>query len=271
MVIVLPIHASLSLWIWSWDPTVALGTLALAAGYLWLLRDGDPGLEWSPQARIYFAASLLTLFLALESPIDVGGDHYLFSLHILQHVLLAMVVPPLILLGLPERWLILSRLSVSPLIASVIFNFVLAAWHLPFLYETTLRNEPIHVLEHLSFLAVALLFWWPVLLPSNARGGISAAGKIAYLGFSGVPPTILGLVFILTPTVIYPFYAAAPRVTPMSALVDQMVAGLVMFGLGNVIYFLAIWIVFSRLDDKEATAGEVSAVTIESRATLKRQ
>jgi len=271
MVILLPIHASLSLWTWSWDPTVAVGTMALVAGYLWLLRGGDRGLEWSPQARIYFAAGLLTLFLAFESPIDVGGDHYLFSLHMLQHLLLAMVVPPLILLGLPERWLTLSRLSVSPLIASVIFNFVLAVWHLPFLYEATLRNEPIHVLEHLSFLAVGLLFWWPVLLPSNARGGISAMGKIAYLGFAGVPPTILGLLFILSPTVIYPFYAAAPRVTPMSPLVDQLVAGLVMFALGNVIYFLAIWIVFFKLEDKETTAGELSPVTIESPATLRRK
>jgi putative membrane protein len=268
MVIVLPIHASLSLWTWSWDPTVALGTMALAAGYLWLLRGGDRRLEWTPQGRIYFAAGLLTLFLALESPIDVGGDHYLFSLHML---LLAMVVPPLILLGLPERWLTLSRLSVSPLIASVIFNFVLAVWHLPLLYEATLRNQPIHVLEHLSFLAVGLLFWWPVLLPSSARGEISAVGKIAYLGFAGVPPTILGLLFILSPTVIYPFYDAAPRVTPMSPLVDQLVAGLVMFGLGNMIYFLAIWILFLKLDDKEATAGELSPVTIESPATLRRQ
>jgi cytochrome c oxidase assembly factor CtaG len=122
VVIALPIHASLSLWIWSWDPTVALGTLALAAGYVWLLRGRDRGLEWSPQARIYFAAGLLTLFLALESPIDVGGDRYLFSLHMLQHLLLAMVVPPLILLGLPERWLTLSRFSVSPLVASAIFK-----------------------------------------------------------------------------------------------------------------------------------------------------
>lgn len=269
MAMPLPLHASLSLWTWSWDPTVMLGTLALAAGYWWLLRGSDRGLEWSPQARIYFAGGLLTLFLALESPIDVGGDHYLFSLHMLQHLLLAMVVPPLILLGLPERWLSLNRLRVSPLLASVIFNVVLAVWHVPFLYEATLKNEPLHVLEHLSFLAVGLLFWWPVLLPSSARGGMSAVGKIAYLGFAGVPPTILGLAFILSPTVIYPFYAAAPRVTPMSPLVDQLVAGLVMFGLGNLIYFLAITIVFFKLDDKAATAGEVAPLEIESPATMR--
>lgn len=265
----LPLHASLSLWTWSWDPTVMLGTLALAAGYGWLLRGRDRSLTWSPRARIYFAGGLLTLFLALESPIDVGGDHYLFSLHMFQHLLLAMVVPPLILLGLPDRWLSFDRIRISPLLASVIFNLVLAIWHLPLLYEATLRSEPVHVLEHLSFLAVGLLFWWPILIPSTRKGSMSVVGKIAYLGFAGVPPTILGLAFILSPIVIYPFYAAAPRVTPLSPLDDQLAAGLVMFGLGNLIYFAAISIIFFSLDDKSATAGDRPAVEIESPATMR--
>jgi len=93
---------------------------------------------------------------------------------------------------------------------------------------------------------------------------MSVIGKIAYLGFAGVPPTILGLAFILSPAVIYPFYAAAPRVTPLSPLDDQLVAGLVMFGLGNLIYFAAIWVIFFRLDDKEATAGERSPLEVDT-------
>lgn len=250
------LHASLSLWTWSWDPTVLAGTIGLAAGYVWLVRADNRSATWSPMARVYFAAGLLALFLALESPIDVGGDHYLFSVHMLQHLLLAMVVPPLVLLGLPERWRDYSRINVSPLMASIVFNLVLAIWHLPFLYEATLRNEPIHVLEHLSFLAAGVLFWWPIVAPSGRPNSMSVIGKIAYLGFAGVPPTILGLAFILSPSVIYPFYAAAPRVTPLSPLDDQLAAGLVMFGLGNLIYFAAIWVIFFRLDDKSATVGE---------------
>ena len=265
-----PLHASLSLWTWSWDPTVLLGTLALAGGYGWLIRAGGRTAAWSPLARAYFAGGLLVLFLALESPIDVGGDHYLFSLHMLQHLLLAMIVPPLLLLGLPERWRAFDRFHVSPLAASVIFNVVLAVWHLPFLYEATLRNQSVHVVEHLSFLAAGVLFWWPILVPAGRRHALSVIGKIAYLGFAGVPPTILGLAFILSPTVIYPFYAAAPRVTPLSPLDDQLVAGLVMFGLGNLIYFAAIWIVFFGLDDKRATAGDRPPVEIESPATMRR-
>jgi len=210
----------------------------------------------------------LILFLALASPIDVGGDHYLFSLHMLQHLLLAMIVPPLLLLGLPEAFQAFDRIRVSPLLANIGFNAVLAVWHLPFLYEATLRNQPLHVLEHLSFLAAGVVFWWPIMVPAGRRFAMSAIGKIAYLGFAGVPPTILGLAFILSPVVIYPFYAAAPRVTPLSPLDDQLIAGLVMFGLGNLIYFAAIWIIFFRLDDKAATAGERPVVEVETPVTM---
>ena len=266
----MPLHASLSFWTWSWDPTVFGGTLALAAAYVWLLRGRGRVTTWSPTARLYFASCLLLLFLALESPIDVGGDYYLFSLHMVQHLILAMIVPPLLLLGLPEQWRAFDRLHLSPLATNIVFNLVLAVWHLPFLYEATLRSEPIHVLEHLSFLVAGLLFWWPIIVPSTARRAMSVAGKIAYLGFAGVPPTILGLAFIMSPTVLYPFYAAAPRVTPLSPLDDQLLAGLVMFGLGNIIYFIAISIIFFGLDDKEATAGELSSVGAEPAVSHRR-
>jgi cytochrome c oxidase assembly factor CtaG len=99
---------------------------------------------------------------------------------------------------------------------------------------------------------------------------MTAIGKMAYLTFAGVPPTILGLAFILSPTVLYPFYAVAPRVTPLSPLDDQLAAGLVMFGLGNLIYFVAISIIFFGLDDKQATEGERAHQEVESPATLPR-
>ena len=264
------LHASLSLTSWTWEPTVLAGILAMAAAYVWLIRSRGREASWSPLARAYFAAGLLAMFLALASPIDTGGDRYLFSLHMLQHLLLAMVVPPLLLLGLPEQWRAFRRVHVSPLAANVIFNLVLAVWHLPFLYEATLRNEPVHVFEHLSFIAVGLLFWWPILVPAGRPKSMSVIGKIAYLGFAGVPPTILGLAFILSPSVLYPFYAAAPRVTPLSPLDDQLAAGLVMFGLGNLIYFVAIWVIFFRLDDKGATAGDQPTATTHSPATMRR-
>lgn len=248
-----------------------LGTLALACGYAWVLRGGRRrGEEWSPVKRIAFAAALVVLLLALESPIDVGGDNYLFSLHMFQHILLSMVVPPLLLLGLPERWLAVDRVRIHPLAATLTFNGVLALWHLPLLFEATLRNELIHVAEHLSFLATGVLFWLPIVAPVRGRSAPTSIGKIAYLAFAGVPPTILGLVFILSRSVLYPFYAAAPRVVSLSSLEDQLLGGLLMFGLGNLIYFAAIWILFFSLDeDDRASAPEspTPSVTLTARGS----
>lgn len=247
-----------------------LGTLALGAAYLWLARGGSHRSDrWPPLRRLSFSLALLTLLLALESPIDVGGDRYLFSFHMLQHVLLAMVVPPLLLLGLPERWLAIDRLRVTPLSANLLFTAVLAVWHLPVLYEATLRVPPVHVAEHLTFLAAGVVFWWPVVAPAGRRS-LTAIGKIAYLGFAGVPPTVLGIAFIMSRSVLYPFYAAAPRVLPLSPIDDQRLAGLVMFGLGNIVYFIAISIIFFGLDDRAATAGDAEVTgPVEVHARMK--
>ena len=249
------LHANFGWTSWSWDPTVLLGVAALAGGYAWLFRGMDRRSEGrSPLRRVSFSCALLVLLLALESPIDVGGDNYLFSLHMLQHILLSMVVPPLLLLGLPEWWLAVDRVHIHPLAATLTFNGVLALWHLPLLYEATLRNELIHVAEHLSFLATGVRFWWPVVAPVRGRSALTGIGKIAYLAFAGVPPTILGLIFILSRSVLYPFYAAAPRVVSLSPLEDQLLGGLLMFGLGNLIYFAAIWILFFSLDEEDGAS-----------------
>ena len=119
---------------------------------------------------MFFGVGVLAGFVALLSPIDTGGDLYLFSLHMVQHLLLMMVAPPLVLLGIagmhtpPNQfrrvrriWWVLTR----PWVALVLFNVVMLLWHLPGLYDTTLTTEPIHVVEHLSFLAVGIIFWWP--------------------------------------------------------------------------------------------------------------
>jgi putative membrane protein len=252
------LHATFGWLSWSVDPTVLAGTAALAAAYAWLFRNRGSAVEaWPAVSRLFFAAGLAVLLLALESPIDVGGDRYLFSLHMLQHLLLSMVVPPLLLLGLPAQWLAWNRLRIHPLLATLVFNGVLVTWHLPFLYEATLLNEGAHVLEHLSFLATGVLFWRPIIAPA-ASPGLTTIGKIAYLGFAGIPPTILGIGFILSSSVLYPFYATAPRVSSLAPLEDQQLAGLVMFGLGNLIYFGATAVLFFNLDRKEATAGETA-------------
>ncbi len=272
--------ASLGLGDWTFEPTVTLGLVALVAGYVIALRrgrigDGDDVSPWLPSPRWrpwMFGLGMLSAFLALQSPVDTGGDNYLLSLHMVQHLVLMMVSPALVLLGicgarppdpawarrLRRLWTAITR----PLPATVIFNMVLLVWHIPALYDTTLRNETVHILEHITFIAVGVVFWWAVVDPirGETTTPVSPFQKIAALGVAGVPPTVLGLVFSVGSNPFYEFYARAPRLWGLSPITDQQIAGVVMFGLGNLIYFAAISVIFWRIlgdpadDDIEAIA-----------------
>jgi putative membrane protein len=274
------VKASLGLGDWTFEPTVTLGLVALVAAYVIAVRRGrlrsdDDVSPWlgSPRWRAWmFGLGVLTAFLALESPVDTGGDNYLLSLHMVQHLVLMMVSPPLVLLGIcgmrppdPARAPGLRRLWTAitrPLPATVLFNAVLLVWHIPTLYDTTLRNEAAHIVEHITFIAVGMVLWWAVVDPIRGEGTtpISPFQKIAALAVAGVPPTVLGLIFSVASNPFYEFYARAPRLWGLSPVTDQQVAGVVMFGLGNLIYFAAISVIFWRIlgnpadDDIEAVA-----------------
>jgi len=279
--------AHLGLGDWNWEPTVLLGLAAAVITYVVAVRRGvirhsDGVSPWfrDPRMRaVCFASGVLVGFLALQSPIDYGGDEYLFSLHMLQHLLLMMVTPPLVLLGIvgtrprhPSRHRLVRRAwwaITRPWPALVLFNAVMLVWHVPTLYNTTLTTQPVHILEHLSFIAAGLVFWWPIVDPIRSATStlVSPLSKIAMLGVSGIPPTVLGLIFALSPTAFYDFYVHAPRLWGLSPIADQQIGGVVMLGLGNVIYFLAISVIFFKLlsdparDEEEAARRISGALT----------
>jgi putative membrane protein len=242
-----------------------LGALVVAYVLAWrrgLLRRDDDVSPWfhNPRWRpVLFATGMLVAFLALQSPIDRGGDEFLFAIHMVQHLLLMMVAPPLVILGIVgavppprDRARVLRRVwwfCTRPWIALVIFNAVMLLWHIPALYDTTLTVEPVHIAEHLSFMAVGLLFWWGIVDPiRDARTRtVSPLEKIAAMVISGIPPTVLGILFALAPTAFYTFYVHAPRLWGLAPITDQQIGGVLMLGLGNIIYFVAITIIFMRL------------------------
>ena len=247
---------------WNLD-LVQLGGFAVAAvAYLFLERDeeapGKPRLFWLGYAC--FAVALI-------SPLDAMSDRYLLSAHMIQHILITMVGPPLVLAGLPPgatRYM--PRFLGNPWLTVTLFNVVLLVWHIPPLYQATLLNEDIHILEHLLFMSTAFLFWLPLVGPVAGARRMSPLMKIGYLAYAGITPTVIGFILIMLPAVLYPFYSQQPRIlADLGALADQQLAGLLMFGLGNLIYFVPISLIFMRISDEPEPEAAVAAPSASGR------
>jgi putative membrane protein len=243
---------------WNWDPSILIGLTLFVGAYsavanVWRARFVDAQPVTRAQC-VWFMLGALTIFVALASPLDEWSDRYLFSAHMTQHLLLTLVAPPLLLIGTPG-WMLRpflrvpliaqgARVLTMPLVAFALFNGNFLLWHLPTLYEATLQNTTIHIVEHLLFMATGVLNWWVILSPLSELPALPAPAQILYLFLSAVPATILGAIFVFAPDALYPTYAAAPRVFGMSANDDQIVSGLIMAMPGGMIYLLALSIVF---------------------------
>jgi cytochrome c oxidase assembly factor CtaG len=227
---------------WNWDPSILLGTMLVVGGYLAALgpfRSRFESSERTLRSRIlWFLLGMGVIFLALVSPLDALSDGYLLSAHMVQHMLLMMIAPPLLLLGTPG-WLlrpVLLRPSILPVarfltsapVAFLLFNGNLLLWHMPWLYDAALEHEAIHVVEHLSFLATGVVTWWPIFSPLAELPRLSYLSQMAYLMLDMVPAMALGGVILSASTPLYATYAAAPRVFALQGMDDQLLAGLMM-------------------------------------------
>jgi putative membrane protein len=249
---------------WAFEPSVIAGIVVGVVLYPLLV----PRETWFRGRAWLYWLGILAFFIGLVSPVDSIADRYLLSMHMVQHILITMVGPALVLGGLPDsvsQRLRLSRFLVNPWLAVTLFNVVLMVWHFPSLYEATLEHEALHIFEHLMFVATAFLFWWPVVGPgSRGERRMSPLMRIGYLAFAGVPPTVIGITLAFIPGVLYPFYERAPRLFgDISASLDQQLAGILMFGIGNLIYFVPITRNFMRLmEEQEAQAETDGAVSL---------
>jgi cytochrome c oxidase assembly factor CtaG len=173
----------------------------------------------------------------------------------LQHVLLGFVGPPLILLGL-SRGMVARLVGVpgvrainEPVPAQVIAGVVMIAWHLPPLYDATLTSEPLHVTEHLTFIAAGLALYWPILgaTSEHARWRMSAGAKLLYMLVATLPQDAVALALIFSRVPFYEYYARAPRlVESLGPLTDQTVAGAVLMIIGKASMAVAAVAVFIR-------------------------
>lgn len=249
---------------WPIDPTVYLGLVVLYLGHAWLAR-GTPDFE--RKHALYFGLGLLTIWAALETPIDTIADHYLDSVHMLQHVLLGFVAPPLILLGLSSRMVARVvrvpgvRAITEPIPAQLVAGAVMIGWHIPVLYDATLYSEPLHVVEHLMFIVAGLLLYWPMLdaTSAHARWRMSPPAKLLYILVATLPQDGVALALIFSRVPFYEYYTHAPRlIDSLTPLIDQTVAGAVLMILGKATLAVAALAVFIKWFEEDRRADEAS-------------
>ena len=256
---------------WSWEPTILLGLAFQAGAYLACvgpLRHYFPKSKPVPSWQVQtFLFGVLVLFIALVSPLSILSDGYLLSAHMVQHLLVTMVAPPLLLIGTP-RWLFrplvrrrlglaIGRVLTHPIITFVVFNLILTLWHVPAYYDRSLNEPAVHAIQHVMFIAAATLTWWPIVSPLDELPRLPDPLQVLYLFLASIPPTVLGAVITFAGDVLYPTYARAPRAWGLSPETDQQLGGLIMWVIGALIYLGVLTAVFFRWFNQDETVASV--------------
>ena len=242
---------------WSLHPTVIVGTAMLGALYFWGIgpwrrRHGHPP---APLWRIVlFVTGLLVMLVSLNGPIHDLSDYYLFSVHMVQHLLLTLVLPPLLIAGLPG-WLAdglaarpwaraIGRVVTHPLLAGAIYTVTLTVWHLVPMYDLMMRDHEVHIATHLMFMVAAVIMWWPVLSSSTVLPPLPYGLRALYLFLVSIPMQLVAAIITFADDVLYDWYAVAPRTWGLSPNEDQQLGGLLMWVPGNMYMLAAIAAVF---------------------------
>jgi len=248
---------------WRLEPLVLAGLAVAAVGWLLLRRRVAAAHPEHPHPRwreLAFLAGLATIAVALTSPIEAYAGE-LFSVHMLQHILLELVAAPLLLLGAPAT-LALRAASPSvrrgllavlhsrvvsvlsfPVLAWVLFAAVNWGWHLSSLYNQALEIPWLHDIQHLTFLGAGLLFWWPVVGADPARWRLPHPVRLFYLFLAMPQNSFLGIALMSAPPTIYPHYLTNLRAWGPSPAVDLNIGGMLMWVAGDAVFLLAMGLV----------------------------
>ncbi|MFN8627868.1 MAG: cytochrome c oxidase assembly protein [Candidatus Binatia bacterium] len=241
-------------------PSVVAGVLICAllyGGALW--RGRHRRVPLSQVAA--FAGALATIFLALDGPVDALADDRLFSAHMLQHLLLALAMPPLLLLGTPAwmlrpllRWRAvkwLAKFLTYPIVAFTLYNGFLAAIHTPPIFEQMVRDETTHIAMHLALMITGTIMWWPLLSPLPELPRLTYPAQTLYLFLLLIPMAAVSAPIALASQVIYPWYLEGPHPGGLTPLADQVLGGLLMW-VGAGLYFMCVFsIMFFRWAQRE--------------------
>ena len=272
---------------WSTNPIPSFGLILAAYLYLTGLsrwhRPTHPISRWQ---RISFFSGLVVVFIALQSPIDPIAEH-MFSFHQLQHILIRMVAPLLILGGAPltpmlrglPHWVLqgvvrpivsnsLARSAyyrlTNPVVATIIFLGILYLWQVPVNMNLALRNELVHQFMHLTMTFSGFLFYWLIIDPKPHRSRMHYGLRVLYLGLIVIPNTMLGVALVFAETPIYSAYVEAGQLFGMSIMTDQQLGGLMLWVPGDMMSILAAGVVMILWYQKEEEQSALEAARREA-------
>jgi putative membrane protein len=276
--------ASLSITAFSVHPSTAIGIAAVGGLYLWRARRGPAAADRfpvgvdaatadaaqldlaaapagpTPVQQLSFFTALAILFVTLNGPLHDLSDFYLFSGHMVQHLILTLVVPPLMIAGTPG-WMLrpllrrpllwrLARKHTTVAACFVWFNLVLAFWHLPPMYNLALAEHTVHILQHLMFIAASVLMWWPLMSPLPELPRAAYPAQMLYCFLMVIPMSIISIYIAMADTLLYPAYATAPRILGITPMQDQQYGGLIMWVPGGVFFYAVMTVVFFKWSNR---------------------
>ncbi len=250
---------------WTFAPIVLVALAAYLGIYVarWRRSRAEGGARAAGGWRLAaFAAGIATLFVALISPVDRLGQQ-LASMHMVQHLLIADIAAILLTLGL-TRWILrpatrrIHRIEraagpfASPWFGVVAYVGVMWLWHVPYLYDAALEHGGVHTLEHISFAAAGLLYWWHLLSPIRSRLRLGGMGPVLYMASTKLLVGFLGIALAFAPTLLYDAYDTPGRRWGLTALTDQNVAGLIMAVEQSIVMGIALaWLFVGMLSESE--------------------
>jgi putative membrane protein len=253
-------------WAFHAHPDVWLLIVTLVAGYVLALKVLAPGHSPPGQPAVtrremtLYGAGVALLWLGADWPIHDLSEGYLFSVHMVQHMIFSLMAPPLLLMGTP-RWLLRALLSppgvlrvvrvlTKPVVALVIFNAYVAISHWPDLVNLALRVEAVHLLMHTVLVATSFMMWWPVVGRLPELPQLSPPAKMLYLFLQSVLPTVPASFLTFAERPIYRFYESVPHPW-VDALTDSRISGLIMKLGGGALLWGIIAVLFFQWNARE--------------------
>jgi putative membrane protein len=253
---------------WHAHPDVWLLLGGIWVAYLLAVRDHamTPGEAADKRRRTtLFSIGMGVLLVGAEWPIHDLAEGYLYSVHMVQHMLFTLVAPPLLIAGIPAwMWRMLLqprplfvafRFLTRPVVALILFNALLLFTHWPEVVKLSVSSELAHFWLHALLFGSAMVAWWPVMSPLVELPSLSPPGQMMYLFIQSLAPTIPASFLTFGHTLLYPVYGTFPRIWGLSALNDQLIAGLTMKIVGGLILWGFITTIFFRWHARETRDG----------------